>query len=1191
MKDQEEREKPSGRWDKLRRFYQKIQGGKSTKAGIALVGVLFLIALAAIMLVAFVSTARTDLAATTHYSKSLMVDLLAQDALNQVISETLYEIEQNSVTSSSDSISERAFYTPKEDKDYSPQRDAHALQMARSNILNLLKTSRRGVEFFEGSNVSLASTVSTDDPSLNNRRLSAQAWNTARLLTTAQNQQTLADGYPDWIYVDRNGPVQLDKFSERLLKSVLGDRLNHGYVLGRYAYRVYDTSGLININVVGAPGNLPEDLQAKSKRKGSLAWLDLYNNPLPGYIGESDDPISLFNWKWASDLAKYDDYITNYGQRYGYQVAPPTSEGYVTNRFLDRTDLIYYAYSETARNQFSGGDPEEFLTHVNTFSTAVNSPDWKPVNTPAASPEEIHTSPNDARVTKPFTRRDGTEAQVGELLLKSRFPLTMIALFNEESDLSQSMSQEERLAKIKDYFGLEPEGLKWTYDEEAVVEDSSFSPDEDGLRSRERLLAFQEIAEEGREPNFFEVLQAGIWPDSLGQIAQDENQVLENIFNNNSTFRHLNSFLDTDSIARELSRHIWQIGLNIIDQYDEDSDPTVIARNDITSNPEGPSGSGFAIDHDLAGIENIPYLFALGHHTTIRLDDQIGGVVYDSVTHPSIVGDSDGSATYQLPVNSSATFHWTFNLWNPHRNASQSQGGEYRLKFHGLFKSAEFYDQFIQVKFTPESWSNGAHIRNGAAGAGQGPDSPVTDFINFTVLDGDFADPRFLIRSDASSFSDDANGNDDYYEEDGSNVFGFYKGKFELSNYQVPDNTNFDNHRLYIDAEQYHIQLEKLVKGSWLPVQTITEIGGNYSSYIPRVSKELNHNSNNQQDFSKNGIARLYSFFPDPRVTRFGFLHTGTSEPERDLGLDPTDHVLLKLLDSDSGSDALCAFSGFDNTNEGSYTTWVKTQHFDCKAMSSNKASGEQSYSDRGNSSQIRAADNPNATFNYSDGQIISRPIVLNRPFTSIAEMSYACRDLPWKTLNLLNHEENPDSAQPAADAALLELFSLNEASVRSDKVNLNKAPREVLKAIVANTDVAPIEGEDPGATITENEAEQLVDEIEDYLGPKENPTNILTNSVDIAQMLQSFSSYTNRDLKVQRDALLSALSDIHNARTWHLLIDVITQSGSFTPASRNLKDFHVTGQKHLIVQVAIDRLTGEVIDQVIEQPVEERFY
>ena len=48
-------------------------------------------------------------------------------------------------------------------------------------------------------------------------------------------------------------------------------------------------------------------------------------------------------------------------------------------------------------------------------------------------------------------------------------------------------------------------------------------------------------------------------------------------------------------------------------------------------------------------------------------------------------------------------------------------------------------------------------------------------------------------------------------------------------------------------------------------------------------------------------------------------------------------------------------------------------------------------------------------------------------------------------------------------------------------------------------------------------------------------------------------------------------------------MIDVIAQSGRYSPVATNLSDFVVEGEKRYWLHVAIDRFTGEVIDQQLE--------
>ena len=48
-------------------------------------------------------------------------------------------------------------------------------------------------------------------------------------------------------------------------------------------------------------------------------------------------------------------------------------------------------------------------------------------------------------------------------------------------------------------------------------------------------------------------------------------------------------------------------------------------------------------------------------------------------------------------------------------------------------------------------------------------------------------------------------------------------------------------------------------------------------------------------------------------------------------------------------------------------------------------------------------------------------------------------------------------------------------------------------------------------------------------------------------------------------------------------IFDLISQSGRYAPGETDLKSFIVEGEQHYWVHVAIDRLTGQVIDKQIE--------
>jgi hypothetical protein len=76
---------------------------------------------------------------------------------------------------------------------------------------------------------------------------------------------------------------------------------------------------------------------------------------------------------------------------------------------------------------------------------------------------------------------------------------------------------------------------------------------------------------------------------------------------------------------------------------------------------------------------------------------------------------------------------------------------------------------------------------------------------------------------------------------------------------------------------------------------------------------------------------------------------------------------------------------------------------------------------------------------------------------------------------------------------------------------------------------------------------------------------------------------------KAYIEAPVRALADVANTRTWSLMIDVIAQTGSFSPnAPKSGPDvlnssFNVQGERHYWLHIAIDRFTGKVVDEQLE--------
>jgi hypothetical protein len=68
------------------------------------------------------------------------------------------------------------------------------------------------------------------------------------------------------------------------------------------------------------------------------------------------------------------------------------------------------------------------------------------------------------------------------------------------------------------------------------------------------------------------------------------------------------------------------------------------------------------------------------------------------------------------------------------------------------------------------------------------------------------------------------------------------------------------------------------------------------------------------------------------------------------------------------------------------------------------------------------------------------------------------------------------------------------------------------------------------------------------------------------------------------RESPIRALAAAGTTRVWNLMIDVIAQTGRFPSSAGSLANFNVEGERRYWVHVAIDRYTGKVLDEQIEE-------
>jgi hypothetical protein len=230
-------------------------------------------------------------------------------------------------------------------------------------------------------------------------------------------------------------------------------------------------------------------------------------------------------------------------------------------------------------------------------------------------------------------------------------------------------------------------------------------------------------------------------------------------------------------------------------------------------------------------------------------------------------------------------------------------------------------------------------------------------------------------------------------------------------------------------------------------------------------------------------------------------------------------------------------------------------------------------------------------------------PIMLNRPFRNVAELGYAFRDLPWKTLDFFTDK--------SADAGLLDIFcvndgptatvaysgtnfgtvvptvvagSVNQNSVYLDPSNSSLAPvaQPVLAGAIwdeisSSTVAATGSGDQTAQTMTSRLVNQTA------TTRMQNKSELITRT-NLPTTVLPTASNDNQSVKARREVVARAVSSVAQTRVWNLLIDVLAQSGRYKPNAQSLQnDFVVAGEQHYWVHVAIDRFTGQVLDKQIE--------
>jgi hypothetical protein len=215
-----------------------------------------------------------------------------------------------------------------------------------------------------------------------------------------------------------------------------------------------------------------------------------------------------------------------------------------------------------------------------------------------------------------------------------------------------------------------------------------------------------------------------------------------------------------------------------------------------------------------------------------------------------------------------------------------------------------------------------------------------------------------------------------------------------------------------------------------------------------------------------------------------------------------------------------------------------------------------------------------------------------------VGELAFAFAGTPWRQLDFATPE--------SGFAGLLEVFCVGEnlqpEAMEAGRVNLNTRQAPVLQALLAGADLGtgdpkPVPLPSTGAFSAQSMAQTLVARtggtatgagplrsLSDLAGRRGPDGKYAGVATDLEAL---FAKAPGGGSSVERHAIARTLGAYGDTRVWNLLFDIIAQAGRFPPGSEkkgDLRNFVVEAEHRIWVHLALDRLTGEVLDIQTEQ-------
>ena len=1178
--------------------------------GVALIIVLAFVVLLTGLIVAYFSRSMTDRQLSNSSFNQTKVDALAKSAVDVIVGDLKQEIVNGSTVTTTSSVS---IYSPTSVANMLPMRSGNPpLVSGTDPIPNLVRISNHNDPTAPPLVSSRASNLVSTGTSANGRSISLARWNTHFLIprvagaTATQTTPVASFTAPDWVFVTNQGP-----------QTIGAPNTN---VLGRYAFAVYDEGGLLDVNVAGYPS---PSTASQSGAKGVLAYADLkqvgltqgFVDDLTGWRNyasmQPNGAFGSFTALTASNAANFFNLVT--ANKTGFlKVNTSLWNNRTDQMFLSRQELLQYCSSAGV----TSSAVSNALQYLGTFSRELNAPSWGPTQNaedlggnasyPYKDNRDAPTSINrfvpGVRFATGGTitsyRVDGSSftypVKAGEPLIQRRFPLGRLNWIGPGGPQNGGTA-----ANIQACFGLKWDSTRGIWQYVGAT----------GATEQADIKKLSDIAAEAtvREPNFFELLQAGILAGSLA---------LETHLSAGAAYNTHNYYTFHEG---RLPLHVFRIGASILSQYEATNYPIVVEYNDTYAYPNPrplPANFKASMPWQACGVDNLPYL---NMFTALAGKDTT---------------DASGSSLW---------YYLLFGVWNPHQTTSSSPMPKVRLHVKGTITVGNFYGDYASPVY--------------AYGiAYPGYVATIDDTIELSNAGLTTADPHALLPGDVTPALGDGDSNGMAWTKlpspgiNGTVYAGYRLPNFKINMTKTPASQPpateiqvWSSVWLWTNTDLLHpfnFWLEyQDPAGRWIPYNYhagindpatwITKSPGFASEYVGPVmypsAAPVPVPPNPLQPidppsaFPPTVLGSTIFYFikqhwetVDPRSLRFHHsqLQSAAGIPAWSAFLRGS--IWSEKTDFTDPAAATYGYKGAQNIQAYFGPSGVGGTQWHPATLSRNNTPppGWGGVSPSYNAPTAAAYTDPDGVQRIADSGLFTatpangngwqgdpyalsttrkkdRPIILNRPFTSVGEMGYVARDYAWRTLDFFSPE--------SADAGLLDLFTVaqTDSAVVAGRVNLNSRNSAVLNAVLCGGTKV----DQPQTTISTAESKSIADAIvaSTTSHPLINRAGLVANFRSPSDADARFTTLPTLPLsgtednqaKPQRESIIRALADVGQTRTWNLLIDVIAQAGRYPPNATSLAQFVVEGERRFWLHVAIDRFTGEVIDQQLEPVLE----